>query len=276
MTRTIASGTPLAPGAICADSMSTAIAPVAASSARAVPIASRDTDTTGPTWTVRPARRSSPASRGADGQCALTEPSEVRTSSATTTCPGFTPGPRPPPRPTRATASARASRMMRVDRLACSGPIPVRMRIVPPGRPERAAAHASNRSGAATTSLGRRRTMARRPGAVSRPRSTPAGAPSAVDGRTAGVLMVDVTAVGAAVGATVVMASTSGTSGTGKTGRAGRAGGVRDAGTADGLDPSAGPAVRDVSGAEKVMMRTRRSGIGRARSAGNSADTGGS
>ncbi len=67
--RTAANGRPPAAAATGADSMSTAIAPVAASCRRRAPFTTLSFVYSGPTWTVRPSRRSAPASSGADGHC---------------------------------------------------------------------------------------------------------------------------------------------------------------------------------------------------------------
>ena len=87
MARTTATGRSPAAAASHADSRSTASAPASTARARSRPPASRSTLTTGPVLTASPARRSSPASSGADGHAVVVVPSV--TSVATTRSPGL-------------------------------------------------------------------------------------------------------------------------------------------------------------------------------------------
>ncbi len=106
--RTTANGRSALISPSCADSMSTASAPVAASAVRSRPWTTPAVDTMGPRCVRRPARRSAPASNGADGHWIVTLPH--RTSEATTTSPGCTAAldrrPRPSPPPARCQPAA--------------------------------------------------------------------------------------------------------------------------------------------------------------------------
>src|SRR5579875_1569866 len=97
--RTTARGAAV-PSSSQAVSQSTATAPVEARAARrAAPIATRRTDTTGPTTQANPREVRSAARRGADGSFKVTAPCSSSTRSATTSVPGSTPGTRAPPTP---------------------------------------------------------------------------------------------------------------------------------------------------------------------------------
>ncbi len=85
--------------------MSTAMAPAAAAAAFCAPSNMLVRVAIRPSCTRSPARRSSPASTGADGQL-TTVPSGPATSVATIRSPGTRPGARPPQVPVTATASA--------------------------------------------------------------------------------------------------------------------------------------------------------------------------
>ena len=94
--------------------MSTAITPAAASSACALASASLLTVASGPSLTVSPARRSSPASNGADGQVTGLAPAALACDTwvATTTSPTFRSSVSPPATPPTAIIGASDSAIL--------------------------------------------------------------------------------------------------------------------------------------------------------------------
>ena len=146
--RTTAHGRPAQPRASQADSMSTAMAPVAARRSRSAPKTMRGTETIGPVWTRRPARRSIDATSSVAAHS--TASSAPRTSVATTTSPGSSSGDSPPAKPVSATTLPSTWPSCPAARRAARRPTPVRITFAA-GAPRRTA-WASNRIGAATTS----------------------------------------------------------------------------------------------------------------------------
>ena len=150
MTRTTAVGTPGAARTIAADSISTAIAPVAARRARAAcPRTMRSVLTIGPVRTRSPMRRNS-ATRGAAARCTM-RPRPSRTSVATTTSPGRSVGSRPPATPATTSAPGASSASCGSHPRTFSGPMPHRVTVAPGTR--RTSAAYSARSAVTTRSL---------------------------------------------------------------------------------------------------------------------------
>src|ERR1035441_9191469 len=147
--RTTTAGRPAAAPSSIADSRSAASAPSRPSLDRPAPCTMRGTVAIFPAYARRPARRSSPASSGADGQART--PSGPLTSVPTTRSPGNSPSRTPPPVPAIASIPNSAARRLLAWLTDLRAPNPV-CRTSPPLAMPRRIARASSPSGAHTSS----------------------------------------------------------------------------------------------------------------------------